>query len=799
MKIKLNVLFIICFVLVGCEDMNYEVNDKVQAFSKFSAILENEVAETRVHLENRNKAVWDYNDNIGVFSDVQDVQVFSLTTENGYSVFQGNEVKGNEFYAFYPYNENSYLDDSNRNLLYFKVNEGIWGPYQSRIPLESFMVAKSNNNHLAFKHTMGYIHIALTGTYTIKDYVNLWTNNGELLSGKGIVDLSAQEPILQIEDNEEASNFLTLWNPDDYLQLNENKPYDCYFPVPVGTYEKGITIQFSVIDLTTQEEIVIKKTTSNPVVIKRAAIVHFSAVDADAILTEEKETFIKERAALMDFFNATGGQNWTHNDNWGSDKPLDEWYGIYLQEEGHVAQLILEDNNLNGYLPENMGDLTYMWQLWIPNNNLIGKIPESFANYSRLVSLNLAHNQLSGEIPSSLGNLKQMDYAIFLDNNHLTGEIPESLGNLTNLRYLHLNDNDLTGVIPDSFITLSNLYSIQISNNRLNGILSEILTTSEWWANHSINLSQQNGYKLSFASLYESTDYTHDGEVTQILKHSKGKGCKIIITGVAFSDRQIANGRFKDVVELATEYFFSREPYTTFKDYFDVYSVAAVSKNEILGEDLAYDATFINNDFQFNPEKVYEYARKIKDLSPEDIEKASIMLIQNFRFGTGAYCLGNIGTWSTAEDAQGMEGSIIHEIGGHAFGKLADEYYDELEFPQDRKEWLDEQHSRKYCLNIDYNHDPQKVIWKDFINNPDYDIEGIGIYEGGDALYAKGVYRPSQVSIMGGTEAFYNAPSRWAIYQWIMDLAGENYSFQDFLEYDKKNLEWFKKHAEAIN
>ena len=44
----------------------------------------------------------------------------------------------------------------------------------------------------------------------------------------------------------------------------------------------------------------------------------------------------KERKALIDLYNATDGNNWFHNDNWGSDKPLNEWYGVSVDEKGHV-------------------------------------------------------------------------------------------------------------------------------------------------------------------------------------------------------------------------------------------------------------------------------------------------------------------------------------------------------------------------------------------------------------------------------------------------------------------------------
>jgi hypothetical protein len=34
---------------------------------------------------------------------------------------------------------------------------------------------------------------------------------------------------------------------------------------------------------------------------------------------------------------------------------------------------------------------------------------------------------------------------------------------------------------------------------------------------------------------------------------------------------------------------------------------------------------------------------------------------------------------------------------------------------------------------------------------------------------------------------YFNAPSRWAIYQQIMKRSGEEYSFDKFLEYDAVN------------
>ena len=41
--------------------------------------------------------------------------------------------------------------------------------------------------------------------------------------------------------------------------------------------------------------------------------------------------------------------------------------------------------------------------------------------------------------------------------------------------------------------------------------------------------------------------------------------------------------------------------------------------------------------------------------------------------------------------------------------------------------------------------------------------------------------------MMNEDAEYFNAPSRWAIYQRIMKLSGEECSFEKFLEYDKVN------------
>ena len=89
---------------------------------------------------------------------------------------------------------------------------------------------------------------------------------------------------------------------------------------------------------------------------------------------------------------------------------------------------------------------------------------------SSLNVLYLDNNQLTGSIPPEIGNLTNLIW-LSLYNNRLTGQIPSEIGNLTNLTSLILSGNQLTGEIPESICDLNINWSFSssfdISNNQL--------------------------------------------------------------------------------------------------------------------------------------------------------------------------------------------------------------------------------------------------------------------------------------------------------------------------------------------
>ena len=172
---------------------------------------------------------------------------------------------------------------------------------------------------------------------------------------------------------------------------------------------------------------------------------------------------------LVALYNATNGDHWTNNHNWTRDVDLDEWHGVTTDPSGRIVlELDLEENELFGTLPPELGDLSNLRRLGLGDNQLQGEIPSELGNLAELRYLSLTRNLLRGEIPWELGNLTYLE-VLGLGGNALEGEIPSELGNLANLRELYLWGNRLRGEIPPDLGNLSALEKLLLQDNLLEG------------------------------------------------------------------------------------------------------------------------------------------------------------------------------------------------------------------------------------------------------------------------------------------------------------------------------------------
>ena len=197
-----------------------------------------------------------------------------------------------------------------------------------------------------------------------------------------------------------------------------------------------------------------------------------------------------DREALVALYEATNGPNWVNNDNWLTDAPLGEWFGVDTDASGRVIRLNLSGrwdseaqewirHGLSGQIPTKLASLVSLQWLDLSRNNLSGGIPPELGNLANLQWLSLGGNQLSGSIPPELGslaNLQWLDLGGRWDStsqkwiyNQLSGVIPAELGSLTSLQSLDLSGNQLSGSIPPELGSLANLQWLSLSGNQLSG------------------------------------------------------------------------------------------------------------------------------------------------------------------------------------------------------------------------------------------------------------------------------------------------------------------------------------------
>ncbi len=618
---------------------------------------------------------------------------------------------------------------------------------------------------------------------------------------------------------------------------------------------------------------------------------------------EESSELIKERTALTALYNSLNGSQWDRKDNWLSDKPLSEWYGIGVDAHGFVLWIDLFDNNLSGNIPAEIGDFSKLRFLQLCYNTISGSIPSEIGKLKALEQLYLFDNQLTGTLPGEIATLTNLN-ALDVTMNNLSGNIPNSiLGNhtfwekfwarivcynnfnisgITNFPAPNFIFNDVTGTpinlgneyasneytvlfdwqtwcsyctdyVPQ-LISVYNQYKSkgldvigysvyspnydamggmtdaqlkQIADNLgmtwrtiliqpgpvFNSLLYQrtipnvhvvdkngnvVFSTSAFGHNRNnldAFIKSRLGEGSGGSSYYESTDYSADGKVTTLQTHTVGNGIKLIFTGDAFTDRDHADGSFDTWVSRAVDAFFNEEPYKSLRNRFDVYSVAAVSKNQEIADDseTAFSCRFGEGTLvEGNDTKVFEYASKVPGAN---LSKSLVTVIVNAPNYSGTcYMYSDNSAISYCALMGNSESNfwkvVQHESGGHGFGKLLDEYTSSGSghiTDEKRASFIQQRDIYGWGANVDVTSDPAAIQWSFMLSDPIYK-NVVGIHEGA-LTFATGAWRPTPNSIMNANTDGFNAPSRFAIYKRIMQLSqGTTPTFAEFAVFDADNL-----------
>ncbi|WP_225839615.1 M64 family metallopeptidase [Streptomyces sp. NK08204] len=258
-----------------------------------------------------------------------------------------------------------------------------------------------------------------------------------------------------------------------------------------------------------------------------------------------------------------------------------------------------------------------------------------------------------------------------------------------------------------------------------------------------------------------------DGTVTPIVNNgSTGTKLDVVLIGDGYTESQQAQFH-ADAVKKWQE-ITSVEPYTTYRNLFNVWAVDAVSHDTgVSGDpdkdvvrDTALGSYFWCDDVErllcVDTDKVEAYAAKAPQAD------LVIVVANSSKYGGAGYndVVSPLGYEGIATVAGGNDRSgqiAVHET-GHSLGKLADEYsYDTNgTYTGDEPQQSDITKSTADQLREDH------TKWYRWLGRTSPDGGVVGTYEGA-GYYPKGLYRPTENSIMRSLGREFNLPSREAM------------------------------------
>lgn len=143
-----------------------------------------------------------------------------------------------------------------------------------------------------------------------------------------------------------------------------------------------------------------------------------------------------ERSILESFYKALNGDEWGHKENWLSDKPLNEWYGITTDEKGKVVKIQLSDT-MTGKVPANLKHLKKLQSLHL--DCMAGGISLEVNKYPSLKEL-----ELSGNVEKvSVENCSELE-KLSLTSRYFDAFHVDSCPKLSSLELIGHNISDTT-------------------------------------------------------------------------------------------------------------------------------------------------------------------------------------------------------------------------------------------------------------------------------------------------------------------------------------------------------------------
>ena len=296
-------------------------------------------------------------------------------------------------------------------------------------------------------------------------------------------------------------------------------------------------------------------------------------------------------------------------------------------------------------------------------------------------------------------------------------------------------------------------------------------------------------------------DYKYaEDECVTLQKATVGNGIDVLFVGDGWDAEAIANGKYLEQVNRQMEAFFGIEPYTTYRNRFNVYACVSLSQETGVNTTSTWRntkfGTFYQNAYRGgtglnldNVDDVFDYAVAHSPLTNGKMPQSLIIMSLNSdEYGGVTIMTENGSAVSICSPSDGTypmdtRGIVQHEACGHAFGKLAEERITtNLYVNKNEKNVILEKQWRGWYQNISLVGSTKDVHWSHLIFDPRYS-DAVDVFEG---AYGKtrGVYRAEINSCMNYGIPYFSAISRQDIMKRILEYSGEGFTMEKFYATD---------------
>ena len=220
----------------------------------------------------------------------------------------------------------------------------------------------------------------------------------------------------------------------------------------------------------------------------------------DCFKDVSKLTTTTQRGALVELYNAAGGDQWNRKQNWLQGDPCTaDWSGVTCIN-GNIVALHLDSNNMIGTLPSEIfgPDMIALHTIDFSMSHLLsGTLPEMNLPVNTLRKLSLSECSFSGMLPNLtsqagsltdllLGSLQLpimlMGQSGIAKSIHKPGGFCKFTGNtlrdllpLKSLRIVNTQGTEIGGIFPEEICQMEKLQDINFGGSFITGTLPSCL------------------------------------------------------------------------------------------------------------------------------------------------------------------------------------------------------------------------------------------------------------------------------------------------------------------------------------